>query len=146
MPGPPPKHPSDRRRRNAAPGMVQLPAEGRRGKPPKWPLSKPRKTELGIWAELWATPQAVAWAELGWIRTVARYVRLLYEAEKPGAGAAVNAEVRQLEDRLGLTPMSMRRLQWEIAADEVDEKREQRAASSTRRLKAVDPAAAAATS
>lgn len=123
--------------------MVQLPAEGRRGKLPKWPLSKPRKTELGIWKELWSTPQAEAWENLGWTRTVARYVRLLYEAEKPAAGAAVNAEVRQLEDRLGLTPMSMKRLQWEIAADEVGEKREEKAASSTRRLKAVDPDAAA---
>lgn len=36
--GPVPKHPSKRARRNAAPGMVRLPADGRTGRTPTWPL------------------------------------------------------------------------------------------------------------
>lgn len=71
-----------------------------------------------MWAELWHTPQAVAWEELGWTRVVARYACLLDEIEHPQpdrpTNAALLAEVRQLEDRLGLSPMAMRRLQWEI--------------------------------
>ena len=57
--------------------------------------------------------------------------------------AHLHAEVRQLEDRLGLSPLALLRLRWEIAADEVDEAREASTASSPRRrLKAVDPTAA----
>jgi hypothetical protein len=92
---------------------------------------------------MWATPQAVAWETLGWTRTVARYVRLLVQSEKPKATMSLCAEVRQLEDRLGLSPMAMLRLRWEIVPDEVAEAR--RAPSpSARRLRAVDSALAGA--
>lgn len=36
--GPPPKPDSQRRRRNAVPGATRLPAEGRTGPAPRWPL------------------------------------------------------------------------------------------------------------
>jgi hypothetical protein len=36
--GPPPKHPSQRRRTNATISLTQLPAEGRQGDIPAWPL------------------------------------------------------------------------------------------------------------
>lgn len=36
--GPPPKSPEQRARRNATVAMTKLPASGRSGKPPKWPL------------------------------------------------------------------------------------------------------------
>jgi len=84
---------------------------------------------------LWATPQAAAWEKLGWTRTVARYCRLLVRAEEPEATAAVQAQTTALEDRLGLTPKSMRLLLWEIAVDEVAEKRETKGARG--RIKAV---------
>lgn len=142
MPGPAPKHPSKRVRRNRPPEMTQLPSEGRRGDPPSWPLPYPRKNELAIWADLWGMSQAVAWERLGMVRTVARYCRRLYEAEQKNSPVMVNAEVRQLEDRLGLSPLAMKRLQWEIAADEVSEQREDRPVepeARPRRLMAVDP-------
>lgn len=66
-----------------------------------------------LWAEMWATPQAIAWEELGWTRVVARYCRKLLDAEKPDSSTGLLSEVRQLEDRLGLTPMAMKRLMWE---------------------------------
>lgn len=144
MPGPAPKPKDQRRRRNADPvSAVQLPAEGRQGKPPPWPLPGESKDETAVWREVWKTPQAVAWERLGWNRVVARYVRRLVEAEQTKSGAAVNAEVRQLEDRLGLSPMAMLRLRWEIVADEMDEKRQ--TGAPRRRLKAVDPDAVAGT-
>lgn len=118
MPGPPPKSPDQRRRRNAGPTLTKLPAAGREGPPPPWPLSKATVAEVKFWAEAWATPQAVAWEKLGWARTVARYVRLAVQAEKPKAPATICSEARQMEDRLGLTPMSLLRLQWTIVEDD----------------------------
>lgn len=112
MPGPAPK--KEARRRNSRPDWITLPAEGRQGRAPAWPIGKPQPTETKLWRQLWSTPQAVAWEHLGWTRVVARYVRVVLEAEGPAGTAAILGEVRQLEDRLGLTPMSMKRLQWEI--------------------------------
>lgn len=72
--------------------------------------------ERGIWRYLWALPQAVAWEELDLVRTVARYAVLLPAAERVGCPVPVLAEVRQFEDRLGLNPLAMRRLFWEVKA------------------------------
>lgn len=142
MPGPAPK-PSDQRRRRNAPlaNTTKLPAEGRPGKAPPWPLGgKPPS----VWATLWATPQASAWERLGYTRIVARYARLLALADDPEATTPpILTETRQLEDRLGLSPMAMLRLRWEIAPDEVAEKRQERSAPSRRRtLKVVGDAVA----
>lgn len=118
MPGPAPSR--NARRRNVRPDWRTLPLAGRSGDAPEWPMLEPSVAELALWADLWRTPQAVAWFELGWSRVVARYVRLLIQSENPDvdspayAGVALLGEVRQLEDRLGLTPLAMRRLQWEM--------------------------------
>lgn len=138
--------PNAQRRRGLANGVItRLPAEGRKGDPPSWPLSG-AGYDPEIWAELWSCPQAVAWELLGpgMTRVVARYVVLLAEAEV--GEPKVAAEARQMEDRLGLSPMAMLRLRWEIATDEVAELREQRSTSKAKtsaraRLHIVDPAA-----
>jgi hypothetical protein len=137
--------PNAQRRRGLANGVItRLPAEGRKGGPPPWPLSG-AGCDLEIWAELWSTPQAAAWETLGpgMVRVVARYVVLLAEAEV--GEPKVAAEVRQVEDRLGLSPLAMLRLRWEIAPDEVAEQRDQRTATKAQadvrsRLRIVDPA------
>ena len=113
MPGPPPSR--NPRRTNKRPEWRTLPAAGRTGDPPAFPLGKPTKAIAALWVELWSSPQAAAWESLGWTRVVARYAKLLILAERRDATAALLGEVRQLEDRLGLSPMAMRRLQWEIA-------------------------------
>jgi hypothetical protein len=78
-----------------------------------------------VWRELWATPQAIAWETFGWTRVVARYAKLVVEAEQADAPLSLLSEVRQLEDRLGLTPMAMKRLQWEIVDEQaVDQERD----------------------
>lgn len=135
MPGPAPK--ASPARRNSRVGTVRLPPEGRQGPAPAWPLSGRQKvSEARLWLDLWATPQAAAWERLGpgVVRVVARYCRLLIVAEHIDKDAL--AEVRQLEDRLGLTPKAMRMLLWEIAADEVAEQR-QESTSARGRIKAV---------
>lgn len=111
MPGPPPS-PTARRRNSEL--WRQLPATGREDDPPAFPLQRPSKAVVALWAELWASPQAIVWEEFGWTRVVARYAKLCVAAEKPAASTSLLAEVRQLEDRLGLSPMSMQRLRWQI--------------------------------
>lgn len=112
MPGPPPSR--NPRRRNARPDWRALPAAGRKGEAPKWPLASRVKGSVDLWRDLWSRPQAVAWDEDGQERVVARYVLLVLEAEKPDASAALLSEVRQLEDRIGLNPLAMKRLLWEV--------------------------------
>jgi hypothetical protein len=135
MPGPPPKPDSQRVRRAAplASSVTRLPAEGRRGDVPDWPFGDDAPD---LWRQLWATPQAAAWQRLGWTRVVARYCMVLLSVEREPT-AAMLGEVRQLEDRLGLSPMAMLRLRWEIASDEVAEQRETGGSKAKTRLKVV---------
>lgn len=99
------------------------------GDPPDWPLSGFRVREKHWWSYLWALPQAVQWEHDGQVLEVAIYARRLTEAEKPTASVALGTLVKQLSEALGLTIPGMQRLRWRIAADEVKEKRAERAAS-----------------
>lgn len=137
--GPAPKDPSQRRRRNKTATRALLPAEGRTGETPVWPLPEDDRigdAELSLWADLWRLPQAVVWERLGYFREVALYVRHQILAEFGSLDHAKEARMRS--DRLGLTPDSMRRLQWEVVEDEVGERRQEKA-SSRPKLRAVDP-------
>lgn len=111
--GPAQKPSSLRRRRTPTPGFRLLPHEGRSGDPPRWPIGNQTTEEMEVWAALWRLPQAVEWERMDIARQVARYVRTLVEAEMHAADSKLLAEVRQLEDRLGLTPRAMQTLRWE---------------------------------
>ncbi|MFF8485170.1 hypothetical protein [Streptomyces antibioticus] len=105
-------------------------------------LEAQQRIESELWRELWKTPQAVMWGRLSWTREVAQYVRWKSRAEAGDLDSA--KEARQLADRLGLTPLSMLRLRWEIGTDEVAETRQARAQqaerqTTRRRLRVVDP-------
>lgn len=122
--GPLPKPPSQQRRpgRGFVAGGTTLPARGRLGRAPKWPLPESgiesaNAREREIWTRLWHLPQAVQWELMGEgiVGVVARYARLSTLAETRYAKGVTLAEVRQLEDRLGLTPMAMARLQWVVS-------------------------------
>jgi hypothetical protein len=100
-------------------GPIQLPAKGYEGEIPPWPLpGRISAAEREGWAQLWRTPQAFAWVQLGWTRTVARYCRIMVRAEKPGSTAAIQAQASKLETELGLTPKAMRLLLWMINQDQ----------------------------
>lgn len=111
-------------------------------------LKEQRRIEASVWRELWKTPQAVQWETLGWYREVAQYVRWRVLGELGDMDAA--KEARQWSDRLGLTPMAMLRLRWEVVPDEVSERRQTRTAPASRpasareRLRVVDPNVAGA--
>lgn len=135
MPMPPKHNPA---RRNARIGPVKLPAEGREGPVPSWPLpGRVSVSERKAWAQLWATPQAAAWERLGWVRTVARYCRVMVAAEARDAVPALLGQATALEDRLGLTPKAMRLLLWEIASDELAERRPADTSDVRQRIRAV---------
>lgn len=136
MPGPAPKPDGQRRRRNAPlANTTHLPAAGRVGPAPVWPLAS---AEPLFWADLWAIPQAVMWERLGWVRVVARYAALVRATEAPKCSALIFGEVRQLEDRLGLSPMAMLRLRWEVERpDEVASAPAPAPSAPRRRLKVV---------
>ena len=147
---PPLPKPADQRRRRNAPlaNTLKLPRAGRKGKPPAFP-GELNDYDAQVWADLWHTPMAVAWELDNNIRTVARYLLLMRAAEQALAAGEVAAsalgEVRQLEDRLGLTPMARLRLRWEIDdSDDVAAKRATPRSSARSRLKAVDPVVARA--
>jgi hypothetical protein len=122
-------------------GPMVLPAEGRQGEPPTWPIpGRMTQAQEQAWAALWATPQAVAWEAMGCTRTIARYTRLLVACERPGATAAVHAQATALEDRLGLSPKAMRMLLWTVApaaTPEPDAGEDEHTAELRRRLRIV---------
>lgn len=91
-----------------------LPAEGRIGAVPDWPLSRPTRRELALWARQWVKPQAIAWEESGQLEEVALYVRALVVAERPRASVAARTLVRQLQESLGLSLPGLLRLRWRI--------------------------------
>lgn len=108
-------------------------------------LREQKHLEATLWGDLWRLPQAVQWERLGWTRDVAQYVRHKVMAELGDMDGA--KEARQWSDRLGLSPMAMLRLRWEVVADEVTARRETKTApapkSARARLKVVDPGAVA---
>lgn len=112
--GPPPDPNALRRRPRDAGEWWTLPADGREGDPPTWPLSRVKKRELEVWTDLWRKPQAVAWEQLGQNYEVAMYVRRLVQAEAPMAMPALGTLVRQLGEALGLTIPGMARNRWKI--------------------------------
>jgi hypothetical protein len=110
-------------------------------------LREQRKLEALLWRDLWHLPQAVQWERLSWTRDVAQYVRHKVMGELGDLESA--KEARQWSDRLGLTPLAMLRLRWEVVVDETAAKRQERADAEPKketartRLRVVDPSAVA---
>lgn len=94
-----------------------LPAVGRQGDPPPWPLTRPTKRELAIWEQEWHRPQAVMWEANGLEIQVALYIRTLREAESFGTKAATRTELRRQMDDLGLTTYGLAKNGWAIATE-----------------------------
>ena len=115
---------------------VKLPATGRAGAVPEWPLIGQSEREGHLWASLWVLPQALMWEREQQFMVVALYVRRLVEAEVPGSPVAVSTLCRQLADSLGLTSPGLRANRWIIG--DVEAARSKPVASKSRaRLKVV---------
>lgn len=125
--GPPPDPTALRRERDAG-EWTTLPAEGREGATPDWPLSEHTNREAELWERLWRMPQALMWERFGQDIEVALYVRRLSEAEMLESRVNLSTLVRQMADSLGLTTPGMRANRWRIVRDEVAERRSPQAA------------------
>jgi hypothetical protein len=103
---------------------VKLPAAGRAGDPPVWPLPEQSAREVELWAAEWRRPQALMWERQGQLVEVALYVRRVCEAEVPGSPIAAGTLVRQMQEALGISVPGLQRNRWLIATDEVAPRRE----------------------
>jgi hypothetical protein len=115
--GPAPDPNALRRDRDAGEWTV-LPADGRLGAMPDWPLTEQSSRETELWEDLWRKPQAIMWERYGQGVEVALYVRRLTEAELMDSRVNLSTLVRQMADSLGLTTPGMRANRWRITAEE----------------------------
>lgn len=97
-----------------------LPASGRVGDLPTWPLADPLVREIDIWEAEWTRPQAVMWDRHGQEIEVAMYVRTLIAAESHDAPAATRTLLKQLQEALGLSMPGMLRNRWKIGDAVID--------------------------
>lgn len=137
--GPAPDPTALRRERDAGEWTV-LPAEGRSGDPPEWPLTVLSVREAELWARLWAMPQALMWERYGQVIEVALYVRNLARVELSDSKVNLGTLVRQQSDSLGLTTPGLRANRWRIEAGaepEANRPAPSRRSSSRSRLKVV---------
>lgn len=116
MPGPPPKDPALRVRRNKAATKAQLPRTPRAKKralprrSPTW-HAETRRT----WDDWWASAQASEWTQIhvsGLFRLIV-LVDDFWRASTAKERKEAAAEIRLQGGEFGLTPMAERRLQWE---------------------------------
>jgi hypothetical protein len=155
-----PKPPGARRRRNAGQSQWQeLPAEGRKGEIPE-PRTQRKLGEVAerYWDTLWTSPMAVTFTDAD-IQPLTRLAVLVDDRDRSESGEGLieiiesaytegevevvvgrfvgDGEIRQLEDRYGISPLARRRLQWEIKQGDVVEM-PTRKAGSDRKLRAVE--------
>lgn len=123
--GPAPDPNALRRERDVG-EWTTLPAEGREGATPDWPLTELTEREMELWERLWQRPQALMWERYGQEIEVALYVRRLSEAEALESRVNLSTLVRQMADSLGLTTPGLRANRWKIARDEVADRRDER--------------------
>lgn len=121
MAGGPLPDPNHRRRNAPTIPTTHLSPEGRSGPPPEvpvWIVLGGDGEEFWTWA--WATPQAMAWGtNVGMEAFVARRAMLeddLAATDTPTVRSAILREMREMDDRLGLTPKGMAQLRWQIVA------------------------------
>lgn len=123
MPGPAPN--PDARRRNDRNAWRILPASCTRPAP-KSPI--PGRPAAKLWAHLWSLPQAELWHEQNAVLVVARYARMTLSLDAAydvaGEGSPVDvskiaAELRQIEDRLLISPSTLIRARCVIAEPEI---------------------------
>jgi hypothetical protein len=95
---------------------TQLPITGRTAPPPECPYDlEPGGAKWWEWA--WKTPQAAGWSD-GDAYFVARRARL----EDTEQTQPVVREMREMDDRLGLTPKGLAALRWKIVEPDEGEK------------------------
>lgn len=103
-----------RDRKSDQAGWLTLPASGREGPPPEWPLDGQTQREATLWASEWCRPQAIMWEANGQELEVAVFVRTLVAAEGPKATAAERTLVLRQMEGLGISVPGLARNKWRI--------------------------------
>ena len=103
---------------------THLPAAGRDGPAPAFPLDRPAKRELEVWESEWKRPQAIMWERLRQEIEVAMYVRSLVDAESPVAKAESRTLVIRLMGELGITVGGLAKNRWIIDVETSEPVRE----------------------
>jgi hypothetical protein len=149
MPGPPPKDPALRVRRNKATTKTTLaraPRAKKRALPRRTPAwhAETRRT----WNDWWVSPQAKEWTQIH-VSGLFRLIVLIddfWRASSAKERKEAAAEIRLQATEFGLSPMAERRLQWERIHGEDDQAKKAKAAppppppSGDPRLRLVRPA------
>jgi hypothetical protein len=128
MPGPVPKPPGLRQRRNKVSTRSLLPSaqESRKRKVPALP-QRDSKTEkwhpkvLEWWSAVWKSPMAAEFLEAdmrGGLFLLAELQQKRWTTNDVKEFVALSSEIRQQEVRFGLSPIDRRRLQWEVEKGE----------------------------
>jgi hypothetical protein len=139
MPGPPPKDPALRQRRNRAATGATLSLAPTGIEPPPLPDRKDddgnvldwHPMALDFWTEVWSSPMAAEYldADVPGLFILAALTDAYWKAVDAGkVGKELAAEIRLQRIDYGLTPIARRRLQWEVerAEDAQDRGRRRR--------------------
>lgn len=126
MKGPAPKPPGLRQRRNRVSTKATLPteAEAAKRKVPPLPVlggrAKWHPQVIEWWQDIWQSPMAAEFvhADRHGLYRLARLQQDFWRAPSKKDRLAADREIRPLEAEFGLTPVSRRRLQWEIEKGE----------------------------
>jgi hypothetical protein len=119
MPGPAPKDPSARARRNKASTKATIQADAAIVAP-ELPEYDWHAMTLKWWRDLWASPMAPEYddSDRHGLFKLAMLTNDFWTAESAKERKEASAEIRMQEQRYGLSPMDRRRLQWEIEKSE----------------------------
>lgn len=136
MPGPPPKPAHLRARGSYATTKATLEAPTRKLKTPKLPArgkgrGKWHPRVLAWWADVWASPMAAEYLDvhrygLEALAELRQQFHTIEKTARPTLLATLHAEIRQSQRDYGLTPMDLRRLQWEVKRAGADSKPEKK--------------------
>ncbi len=119
MPGPAPKHPSTRARRNKPSTAAVLHAD-HAIVAPELPDLDWHSLTLSWWRDIWASPMAPEFddSDRHGLIQLAMLVNDFWMADGWRERRDIAAEIRQQGQRFGLSPIDRRRLQWEIERSE----------------------------
>lgn len=130
MPGPPPKRPELRQRRNKSASRALLPAESMPiEKAPRLPNHPAgdgwHNMARRWWSDVWSSPMHYEFLR-GDLPALFRLVLLVDQFWRSGE-LELAREIRLLEREFGLTPLSRRRLEWSVAqAEEAKDRHQER--------------------
>lgn len=124
MPGPAPKDPSTRARRNRTSTAAQLKADPSI-KAPALPDMAWHSMTLAWWADVWSSPMAPEYddSDKHGLFALAMLVNDFWLTDEVRIRRDLAAEIRQQSQRFGLSPIDRRRLQWEIERSEEAQER-----------------------